>query len=200
MQAAAAGQTLFGIVQGGVHRDLRQRSAEELGALEFPGYAIGGVQVGESAEEVLEVASFSADLLPAGRPRYLMGMGTPEDLLSLMEMGIDMFDCVLPTRNGRNGMLFTSNGRISIKQARYARDPEPPDPDCPCYTCRTFSLAYLRHLFQAGEILAARLHTLHNLHFYLDLMRRARQAIRSDGYAAFRRETLARMSAEDTSP
>ena len=143
---------------------------------------------------MLEVASFSADLLPDEQPRYLMGMGTPEDLLHLMEMGLDMFDCVLPTRNARNGMLFTSRGRVSIKRAQYARDPAPLDPDCICYTCRTFSRSYLRHLYQAGEILAARLHTLHNLHFYLDLMRRARQAILADGYREFRRQTLAQMA------
>ncbi len=193
-QAAAPGQTVFGIIQGGVHRDLRQRSAEELMALDFPGYAIGGVQVGESPQEALEVASFSADLLPEERPRYLMGMGTPEDLLDLMEMGLDMFDCVLPTRNARRGTLFTSRGRISIKRAQYLRDPAPLDPDCSCYTCRTFSRSYLRHLYRAGEILAARLNTLHNLHFYLDLMSRARQAILADDYGAFRRRTLQQMA------
>jgi queuine tRNA-ribosyltransferase len=192
--AAAPGQTVFGIVQGGVHLDLRRRSAEALGELEFPGYAIGGVQVGESREEVLEVASFAADLLPAERPRYLMGMGTPQDLLRLVDMGIDMFDCVMPTRNARNGMLFTSRGRVSIKRAEYARDPAPLDPACSCYTCRTFPRAYLRHLFQAGEILAARLHTLHNLHFYLDLMKQARRAIREDRHRAFRDATLAQLS------
>ena len=189
-RAAGADQTVFGIVQGGIHSDLRRRSVEELGEMNFPGYAIGGVQVGETPGQVLEVASFTADLLPVERPRYLMGMGSPEDLLNLIDMGLDMFDCVLPTRNGRNGTLFTSVGRISIKRSQYARDSRAVDENCFCYTCRTFSRAYLRHLFRAGEILGARLNTLHNVHFYLDLMRRARQAILGDRYSSFRRSTL----------
>ena len=192
-QAAIPGQAVFGIVQGGVYEDLRERSAEQILGLGFPGYAIGGLSVGEPTSEVRRIASFTADLLPEDQPRYVMGMGTPEDLLDLIGMGIDLFDCVLPTRNARNGSLFTSRGRISIKRAEHARDPRPPDESCPCYTCRNFSRAYLRHLYRAGEILAARLHTHHNLHFYLDLMRRAREAIESDRYEAFRRDALDRM-------
>jgi queuine tRNA-ribosyltransferase len=191
LEARADGQAVFGIVQGGVFDDLRERSAGEIVSLGFPGHAIGGLSVGEPAVELLRVASRTADLLPPDRPRYVMGMGTPGDLLSLVGMGIDLFDCVLPTRNARNGTLFTSRGRVSMKRAEHARDPRPLDESCRCYTCRTFSRAYLRHLFRTGEMLAARLHTLHNLHFYLDLMRRARGAIAADRFEAFRRETLA---------
>jgi queuine tRNA-ribosyltransferase len=196
LAAAAPGQAIFGIVQGGVHEDLRRLSAAQITALPFAGYALGGLSVGEPNAEVRRIAAFAADLLPADKARYVMGMGTPEDLLDLVGMGIDMFDCVLPTRNARNGTLFTSRGKLSIKRAEHARDPRPIDPDCACYTCRNFSRAYLRHLYRAGEILAARLHTGHNLHFYLDLMRRARAAILAGGFEAFRRETLARFEDE----
>ncbi|MGD8376221.1 MAG: tRNA guanosine(34) transglycosylase Tgt [Acidobacteriota bacterium] len=193
-EAAAPGQAVFGIVQGGVYEDLRERSAAELLPLDFPGYAIGGMSVGEPAADLRRVASFTADLLPDHRPRYVMGMGTPEDLLELVGMGIDLFDCVLPTRNARNGTLFTSRGRVSIKRAEHARDGGPLDEACGCYTCRTFSRAYLRHLFRSGEILAARLHTLHNLHYYLELMRRARAAIVDGRFCAFREATLAALA------
>ena len=190
LEAGAPGQTIFGIVQGGVFEDLRRRSVQEIATLDFPGYAIGGVSVGEPGAEVRRIVSLTADLLPTERPRYVMGMGTPEDLLDLVDMGVDMFDCVLPTRNARNGTLFTSQGKVSIKRAEHARDERPLDPECSCYTCATFSRAYLRHLFQAGEILAARLHTLHNLHFYLDLMRRVREAIQAGSFPALRRQVL----------
>jgi queuine tRNA-ribosyltransferase len=168
---------LFGIVQGGAHPDLRLRSAEELRAFGFQGYAIGGVSVGEGKGMQREAVAVTAPLLPRDRPRYLMGVGTPGDILHAVAQGIDMFDCVLPTRNARNGMLFTSTGPLSIKQARYADDPRPPDESCDCRTCRTFSRAYLRHLFLQKEILSPVLLTAHNLHFYARWMERIRNAI-----------------------
>ncbi len=183
---------LFGIVQGGIHQDLRKRSAETVAALAFDGVAIGGVSVGESKEEMLDVMRFTAPLLPPDRPRYLMGVGTPEDLLEGVAAGIDMFDCVMPTRNARNGSLFTSEGKVAIKNARYAADEGPLDPACSCLTCRTVSRAYLRHLFMSGEIAASVYNTIHNLSFYLDLMRGVRQAIASNSFGPFREAFLAR--------
>ncbi len=171
------GQAQFGIVQGGTHLDLRRRSVEETVAMGFEAYAIGGLSVGEPIPLMHEVAWHCADLLPADRPRYLMGVGTPLDLVECAAGGIDMFDCVLPTRNARNGQLFTSTGRLNIKNAAFADDERPLDAQCGCYTCRHYSRAYLRHLFQAGEMTAGTLNTLHNLHFYLDTMRRVREAI-----------------------
>jgi queuine tRNA-ribosyltransferase len=168
----------FGIVQGGTFADLRERSARELLELDFPGYAVGGVSVGEPPETIASIAGLTADLLPDDRPRYLMGVGRPADLVRAVGLGIDLFDCVMPTRNARNGTLFTSRGRINIKQSRFREDPRPLDPDCACETCARYSRAYLRHLFVSGEILAARLHTLHNLTYYLSLMERIRVAIR----------------------
>ncbi len=168
---------LFGIVQGGMFPDLRRRSAEEIGALGFPGHAIGGVSVGEGKELQREAVAATAPLLPPDRPRYLMGVGTPEDILFAVARGVDMFDCVLPTRNARNGMLFTSAGPVSIKQARNKDDGRPPDEACSCATCRTFSRAYLRHLFLRKEMLAAMAMTLHNLHFYAGWMAEIRRAI-----------------------
>ena len=168
---------LFGIVQGGLHEDLRERHAQEIAALEFPGNALGGFSVGEDAAAMWEGVARAAPLLPAEKPRYLMGVGTPEDLLRCAMSGIDLFDCVLPTRVARNGLLFTRRGRLQIKAARYARDPRPADEQCRCYTCRTFSRAYLRHLFAAQELLSFRLNSIHNLTFYLDLMRGLRAAI-----------------------
>ncbi|MBN2242869.1 MAG: tRNA guanosine(34) transglycosylase Tgt [Acidobacteria bacterium] len=173
-------RALFGIVQGGVYSDLRRRSAEALAGMGFPGTAIGGLSVGEPRDLMDEIIESTVPLLPRDRPRYLMGVGTPEDLLRSVAMGVDMFDCVLPTRNARNGCLFTSRGRILIKNAAYAEDPEPPDPDCTCPTCRRFSRAYLRHLFLAGEHLSAFYNTVHNLTFYLDMMRKIRDAIELD--------------------
>jgi queuine tRNA-ribosyltransferase len=171
------GQAQFGIVQGGVFPGLREESAEQTVALGFEGCAIGGLSVGEPVELMYDIVARTAPRLPDDSPRYLMGTGTPADLVESAARGIDLFDCVLPTRNARNGQLFTALGRLNIRNARYADDPRPPDPDCACYTCRTFSRAYLRHLYQAREIGAAVLLTLHNLHFYLDTMGRIREAI-----------------------
>ena len=172
-----AGQVQFGIIQGGTFPDLRKRSVEETVEIGFDAYAIGGLSVGEPIPEMYDITAQTAPLLPADRPRYLMGVGTPVDLVESVARGIDMFDCVLPTRNARNGQLFTSTGRLNIKNAEYADDPRPLDERCGCYTCRSFSRAYLRHLFHAGEMTAGTLNTLHNLHFYLDTMRRIREAI-----------------------
>jgi queuine tRNA-ribosyltransferase len=171
------GQAQFGIVQGGIHKDLRSASVEATVEIGFEAYAIGGLSVGEPVDVMYDVVGFTAPLLPADRPRYLMGTGMPDDLVECVARGIDMFDCVLPTRNGRNGQLLTARGPLVIKNARYAEDPLPPDPDCGCYTCRNFSRAYLRHLYMAGEMTAATLNTIHNLYFYLDTMRRIREAI-----------------------
>jgi queuine tRNA-ribosyltransferase len=194
------GQALFGIVQGGTYEDLRRRAVEETGALGFDGYAIGGLAVGEPQPLMLDVIELTAGLLPADRPRYLMGVGTPPDLVEAVARGVDLFDCVLPTRNARNGQLFTAEGVVTIKQARHARDPRPPQEGCPCYTCRTFSRAYLRHLFLARELTAYRLLTLHNLHCYLSLMSAMRAAIRAGAFGQFRARFLARsaVSSEST--
>jgi queuine tRNA-ribosyltransferase len=154
----------------------------------FDGYAIGGLSVGEASDTMYKVIAATAPLLPAGQPRYLMGVGTPLDLLEAVSSGVDMFDCVMPTRNARNGRLFTSQGPINIKNARYAEDGGPADPACGCYTCRTFSRAYLRHLFVAGEMTAGMLNTLHNLTFYLDTMGRVREAIAFGTFQKFRQE------------
>ena len=185
---AGSPAALFGIAQGGLFPDLRARAIEEAAALDLPGYALGGYAVGESRERTWEGVARDAPRLPAAKPRYLMGVGTPEDLLAGIAAGIDMFDCVLPTRTARNGLLFTSRGKLVVKHARHADDESPPDPACACYTCRTFSRAYLRHLFKAGEILGLRANTLHNLHFYLSLMEAAREAIDGGRFGAFRRE------------
>jgi queuine tRNA-ribosyltransferase len=171
------GQAQFGIIQGGTFSDLRRQSVDGTLAIGFEAYAIGGLSVGEPISIMYDVTEQTAQLLPGDRPRYLMGVGTPLDLVESVARGIDMFDCVLPTRNARNGQLFTSTGRLNIKNAEYAEDERPPDPACACYTCRHFSRAYLRHLFHAGEMTAGTLNTLHNLHFYLDTMRRIREAI-----------------------
>jgi len=173
-------KALFGIVQGGVYPELRKRSAEALSKMEFSGMAIGGLSVGEPKDLMVEIVESTAPLLPWEKPRYLMGVGTPEDLVRAVAMGVDMFDCVLPTRNARNGCLFTSQGRVLIKNAAYAEDEGPLDPNCSCPTCRRYSRAYLRHLFLSGEHLSAVYNTLHNLTFYLDMMRKIRQAIELD--------------------
>ncbi|HLH77774.1 MAG TPA: tRNA guanosine(34) transglycosylase Tgt [Candidatus Binataceae bacterium] len=183
---AEAGPALFGIVQGGFYADLRRLSAEQITALPFDGYATGGLSVGEPKALMLEMAALTAAHLPAARPRYLMGVGTPEDLLAAVGMGYDLFDCVMPTRNARNGSAFTSAGRISIKQARHARDRRPLDEACGCRTCRSYTRAYLRHLYQSGEILAARALTEHNLYFYANLMSQAQAAIASGTYGRMR--------------
>jgi queuine tRNA-ribosyltransferase len=180
------GQAQFGIVQGGVFPDLREESAARTVEIGFEGYAIGGLSVGEPAPVMYDIVAHTTPYLPVDQPRYLMGTGTPEDLVESVARGIDLFDCVLPTRNARNGQLFTSEGRLNIKNARFAEDDRPPDPNCSCYTCRTCSRAYLRHLFNAGEINASTLNTLHNLHFYLDTMQRIRNAIAFGRFESFR--------------
>jgi queuine tRNA-ribosyltransferase len=181
------GQAQFGIVQGGVIPELREESARGTVALGFEAYAIGGLSVGEPIDVMYDVVSQTTEWLPADRPRYLMGTGTPEDLVECVARGVDLFDCVLPTRNARNGQLFTSQGRINIDNARFAEDDRPVDPACGCYTCRNFSRAYLRHLFNARELNAGALNTLHNLNFYLDTIRRIREAIRFGRFESFRR-------------
>ena len=178
--------SLFGIVQGGMFADLRKRSAEEIVGLDFPGYAIGGLSVGEPKELMMEIATHTLPLLPVNRPRYIMGVGTPEDLVELVGMGADMFDCVMPTRNARNGQLFTSQGTINICNTRFREDEGPVDPMCDCYTCRHYSLAYLRHLYTAREILAYRLNTIHNVHYYVNLVKAMREAILAGTFDDFR--------------
>jgi queuine tRNA-ribosyltransferase len=185
-----SGQAQFGIVQGGMFQDLRDESAEATVGLGFEGYALGGLSVGEPSERMYELVADTTRRLPIDRPRYLMGVGTPEDLVECVGRGIDLFDCVLPTRNARNGQLFTSQGRINIRNAKYAEDDGPLDPECGCYTCRRHSRAYLRHLYMAGEMSAGALNTLHNLSFYLDTMRRIREAILFRTIEKFRQEFL----------
>jgi queuine tRNA-ribosyltransferase len=186
---------LFGIVQGGMYEKLRDESAAGLQEIGFDGYAIGGLSVGEPKEDMRRILAHTAPTLPADRPRYLMGVGTPEDLLAGIAAGIDMFDCVLPTRNARNGWLFTAQGDLKIRNSRYRDDDSPLDPACACPTCRRFSRAYLHHLQRVNEILGARLATTHNLHFYLDLMRGAREAIEAGRFAAYAADVTARRRA-----
>ena len=178
---------IFGIVQGGMYEDLRDESTGELAAIGFDGYALGGVSVGEPKEDMRRIVAHSAPRLPVDTPRYLMGVGTPEDIVEAVANGIDMFDCVLPTRNARNGWLFTSRGDVKIRNARHREDTGPLDPSCTCYTCRNFSRAYLHHLDRAGEMLGSRLHTVHNLHYYLTLMEELRGAIEAGKLGDFRR-------------
>jgi len=184
-QPPALSPSLFGIVQGGVSKDLRRESVEGLLELEFEGYALGGLSVGEPKAEMYDVAEYTAQLLPRDRPRYLMGVGTPEDLVECVARGIDMFDCVLPTRNARNGSAFTSQGKVIIKNTKYARDESPLDPACECPVCRRYPRSYIRHLFVAGEMLGAILTTQHNLHFYIDRMRKIRQSLLFGAFAEF---------------
>jgi queuine tRNA-ribosyltransferase len=180
-------QALFGIVQGGVHPELRRSSAQRLSELDFSGYALGGLSVGEPLDRMLDTAGAVLPLLPPEKPKYVMGVGRPEDLIDLVCLGADMFDCVLPTRNARNGQLFTARGTITITHAWYRQDPDPPDRTCTCYTCRNYSLAYLRHLFLSRELLAYRLNTIHNVHYFIQLMRRLRDAILSDDFESFKK-------------
>ena len=177
-------QLLFGIVQGGMEQDLRQASVEGTVSIGFPGYAIGGLSVGEKKDLMYETLAYTAPLLPVEKPRYLMGVGTPEDLVYGVRCGIDMFDCVMPTRNARNGSLFTTTGIVRIRNSKYSRDFAPLDSECTCYTCQNFTRAYLRHLHVENEILGSQLHTLHNLHFYVSLMRGIRRAICDGSFAA----------------
>jgi queuine tRNA-ribosyltransferase len=176
---------IFGIVQGGMHEDLRDESLAGLTSIGFDGYAIGGVSVGEPKEDMERIVAHTAPRMPAGAPRYLMGVGTPEDLVESVAQGVDMFDCVLPTRNARNGWLFTRRGDVKIKNARHRDDDAPLDPQCACYTCRNFSRAYLHHLHRANEILGARLNTIHNLHYYLELMAGMREAIAAGRFVSW---------------
>ncbi|MBF0162367.1 MAG: tRNA guanosine(34) transglycosylase Tgt [Magnetococcales bacterium] len=190
------GQALFGIVQGGMEADLRRESAEGLVAMGFDGYALGGLSVGEPKEQMWEVLSYAPALLPTQQPRYLMGVGKPEDLVQGVACGIDMFDCVLPTRNARNGQLLTRHGPMNIKQARFRSDAGPVDEACGCETCRHYSRAYLHHLFRSKEISGLRLMTLHNVHYYLQLMAQMRLAIQQGEFAAFRRHFFQQRSSE----
>lgn len=181
---------LFGIIQGGMYEDLRDESLAGLTGIGFEGYAIGGLSVGEPKEDMMRVLAHVAPRMPAGAPRYLMGVGTPEDLVEGVRQGVDMFDCVMPTRNARNGWLFTRHGDLKIRNARYRDDTRPLDPGCHCHTCRHFSRSYLHHLQRVGEITGARLNTLHNLHFYLNLMAEMRSAIKQGRFEAWRQEFL----------
>ena len=190
-------QALFGIVQGGTYRELREDCARSMVELDFPGYAIGGLSVGEPKSAMYEMLKFVLPLLPREKPRYLMGVGMPEDLVGCVALGVDMFDCVIPTRNGRNGTLFTWKGKLVVKNAEYAYQFIPPDPDCTCYTCQNFSRAYLRHLFQAGELLGPRLATLHNIHFFIRLMSQMRKAIKERRFVDWKRELLSLYSGDD---
>lgn len=190
-------QALFGIIQGAGHLELRSQSLELTREIGFDGYAIGGLSVGEEKPVMYGVLERLAPKMPEDAPRYLMGVGTPEDLIEAVHRGVDMFDCVMPTRNGRTGSAFTSRGKVNIRNARWARDPEPLDPECPCSVCARYSKAYLRHLHQCGEMLAATLISHHNLAFFLDLMRQVREAIKSEEFGRFRRDFLAKLKEND---
>ena len=187
---------LFGIVQGGMHEALRDESLAGLVDIGFDGYAIGGLSVGESKEEMTRILAHTAPRLPADKPRYLMGVGTPADIVGAVAAGIDMFDCVLPTRNARNGWIYTRRGVVKLRNARYRDDLGPLDPDCGCYTCRNFTRAYLHHLQRVNEILGARLNTLHNLYYYEELMRSLREAIQARRLAGFIAEFSAQAASE----
>jgi queuine tRNA-ribosyltransferase len=188
------GQSLFGISQGSVFKDLRIKSIEQLMEIGFDGYAIGGLSVGEPKEEMYEIICFTAPLLPAEKPRYLMGIGDLKDVLTAVEAGFDIFDCVMPTRNARNGTLFTSRGRVSIKRTEYKSDTAPLDPDCDCYTCKNYSRGYLRHIFLCKEILSMRLNTIHNLYFYFNFFRNMRQSIAENTFIQFKTQWEAILS------
>jgi len=183
-------QLLFGIVQGATYEDLRRECAERLIEMDFQGYAIGGVSVGEPRNLIYNIVNLVTGLLPENKPRYLMGVGLPQDILEAVSEGVDMFDCVVPTRYGRNGTAFTSAGKLTIRNSPYTEDFAPLDAECGCYACRNFSRAYLRHLFNTGEILGLRLVSLHNVHFFLKLMQRAREAIAQDKFGEFKKEFL----------
>ena len=187
-------QNLFGIIQGSTYKDLRERSAKEITELNFNGYAIGGLAVGEPTETMYDIVDFTTDFMPADKPRYLMGVGRPENLLEAIERGIDMFDCVMPTRNARNAYLFTMNGVLSMRNARYKDDFTPIDETCGCYTCKNFTRAYIRHLFIAKEILALELSSIHNLYFYLNLMRTARSKIIEGTFIEWKSKIINKLS------
>lgn len=185
---------LFGIVQGGLELELRLESLEQVTSVDLPGYALGGFSIGEPIEHMHKLVKEIGPKMPRYKPRYLMGVGTPLDLILMVDSGIDMFDCVMPTRVARNGTLYTWQGKVSIKRTEFREDPSPLDPECACYTCRNYSKAYLRHLFLSDEILGSRLNTIHNLHFYFELMKRSREAIRAKRWAEFRDFCLARFT------
>lgn len=187
-------QFIFGIIQGSVFKDLRKISAEQLTQIDFNGFAIGGLAVGESSELMYEITEFTTDFMPDDKPRYLMGVGRPENILEAIEKGVDMFDCVMPTRNGRNAYLFTSNGVISIKNSQFKDDKSPIDEECDCYTCQNFTRSYLRHLFVAKEILALQLASIHNLRFYLNLISEARRMILEDEFTEWKKEKVQKIS------
>lgn len=187
-------QNLFGIIQGSVYKDLREKSAKNIVNLNFDGYAIGGLAVGEPMEQMYEMVDFTTDFMPENKPRYLMGVGRPENILEAIERGIDMFDCVMPTRNGRNAYLFTSGGTLSMRNAAYKNDFNKIDENCNCYACTNYSRAYLRHLFISKEILALELASIHNLHFYLDLVRTARKKILIGEFKTWKKEIINKIS------
>lgn len=188
---------LFGIIQGGLSLEHRKRSLEQVTSVDLPGYALGGFSVGEPIHLMHQLLPDIAQLMPENKPRYLMGVGTPTDLIIAVDSGIDMFDCVMPTRVARNATIFTWQGKVSIKKAQYKEDPSPLDPECDCYTCKNYSKSYLRHLFLSGEILGSRLNTIHNIHFYMELMAKARTAIENETWEEFRDDCLRRFAQSD---
>jgi queuine tRNA-ribosyltransferase len=188
---------LFGIVQGGLDIESRKYSLQQVTSVDLPGYALGGFSVGEPMELMYKIVDQIAPLMPAQKPRYLMGVGTPTDLIMSVDAGIDMFDCVMPTRVARNGTLFTWQGKVSIKRSEYKEDPSPLDPECDCYTCKNYSKAYLRHMFMSGEILGSRLNTIHNIHFYMTLMKRVRQSLEDGTWSEFKQFCLTRFSKKE---
>lgn len=190
-------QLLFGIIQGGIYPELRKRSAQQITSIGFDGYAIGGLSVGEPNEVMYEITDYTTDYMPKEYARYLMGVGTPTDILTCIGLGVDMFDCVMPTRNARNGLLFTSRGKVHIKRQEYRLSDEPLDAECNCYTCRNFSRGYLRHLFRAGEILGLRLNSLHNIHHYLSLVKGARHAIKKGAFLEYQNKYLEKINSEE---
>jgi queuine tRNA-ribosyltransferase len=191
---------LFGIIQGGMHEDLRDVSLNGLEEIGFDGYAIGGLSVGEPKEDMLRILAHTAPKMPTKKPRYLMGVGTPEDLVAAVSQGVDMFDCVMPTRNARNGWLFTQYGDVKIKNATYKNDTQPLDADCGCYTCQNFTRSYLHHLHRIGEILGSRLNTIHNLHYYQQLMAGMRNAIETGTFEAFKLQFAANRKSLSSQP
>lgn len=186
-------QAIFGIIQGGTYKNYRKLSALQIVDIGFDGYAIGGLSVGEDNETMYEITDYTTDFIPENSPRYLMGVGTPEDILNCISLGIDMFDCVMPTRNARNGLLFTNYGRLHIKRTDWIYSDKPIDENCDCYTCKNFSRGYLRHLYKAQELLALRLNSIHNLHFYISLVKDARNAINGGYFSEFKKEKLEKM-------
>lgn len=186
---------LFGIVQGGLYEDLRRKHMDQICSLDLPGYALGGLSVGEPIQLMHELVAKIGSEMPSHKPRYLMGVGTPLDLILSVDSGIDMFDCVMPTRTARNGTIYTWQGKVSIKRAEYKEDPSPLDPECDCYTCKNYTKSYLRHVFMSGEIISARLNTIHNLHFYLQLMNKAREHILNGTWSHFRDDCIRRFTA-----